>query len=74
MTKEGLITKIGETLGKLPKEKVLEVAEFADFVLKRFEDESLTEAIQMLANSSASFDFLSDEEDLYSTKDIKERY
>jgi hypothetical protein len=73
MNKQSIISKLEETLEKLPQEKVLEVADFADFILRKMEERSLTEGIQLLASKSTTFEYLLDEEDLYNEKDIKEK-
>jgi hypothetical protein len=63
MNKKGLINKTIEALEKLPEDKVNEVATFADFVLKRYEEQT-----------PDSFAFLHEEEDLYDESDLKEKY
>lgn len=74
MTKEALIQKTLGTLSQLPKEQVAEVADFADFILKKYENLSLTKGIEKLASKSKAYDFLKEEEDLYTVKDLKEKY
>lgn len=61
-------------LAKLSDQKLKEVADFAEFLLNKIEDRSLTEGIQQLAAGSNSFHFLEDEQDLYSSSDLKEIY
>lgn len=58
----------------LPEDKVVEISDFADFVLKRYEDMTLQKGMQELQSQSEVFDLLNDEEDLYSTDDIKEKF
>ncbi|MCB9347718.1 MAG: DUF2281 domain-containing protein [Lewinellaceae bacterium] len=41
MTKEGLINRTIETLEKLPEDKIHEIADFADFILKKYEEQIL---------------------------------
>ncbi|WP_183577290.1 hypothetical protein HDF18_11545 [Mucilaginibacter sp. X5P1] len=74
MTKEAIIEKTLRTLNVLPNEKAEEVADFADFIMKKYEDDSLQEGIQKIVEHSTAFNFLNDEEYLYSIKDIKEKY
>lgn len=74
MTREKLIEKTIDRLSKLPDQKLKEVSDFAEFLLSKIEDRSLTDGIQQLAADSKSFKFLEDEEDLYSTSDLKETY
>ena len=42
--------------------------------MKRFEDHSLTEGIKQLTSNSQVFDFLKNEEDVYSEADLKVLY
>ncbi len=74
MTREVLIQRTIDNLSKLPTQKLKEVSDFAEFLLSKLEDRLLTEGIQKLTNSSKSFQFLEDEEDLYSEADLKEKY
>ncbi|MCC6400680.1 MAG: hypothetical protein IT227_07950 [Flavobacteriales bacterium] len=69
-----LITRALEALRKLPADRAEQVVEFADFLLARFEDDQLRSGIRALAMEPGPLDFLRDEEDLYSTDDLKERY
>lgn len=74
MTKQGLISRTIETLEKLPEDKIHEIADFADFVLKKYEEQTLQRGIETLVSESDSFAFLHDEEDLYDERDLKEKY
>jgi hypothetical protein len=74
MKKQGLISKTIKTLEKLPEDKVNEIATFADFVLKKYEEQTLQKGIQSMVSESKSFAFLHDEEDLYDESDLKEKY
>ncbi len=74
MNKKGLINKTIEALEKLPEDKVNEVATFADFVLKRYEEQTLQRGIETIVSQSDSFAFLHEEEDLYDESDLKEKY
>lgn len=74
MTKKGLINRTVETLEKLPEDKIHEIADFADFVLKKYEEQILQKGIETLVSESDSFAFLHDEEDLYDESDLKEKY
>ena len=74
MTKKGLINRTIETLEKLPENKIHEIADFADFVLKKYEEQILQKGIETIISESTSFAFLHDEEDLYDESDLKERY
>lgn len=74
MTRQVLIQRTINNLSKLPDQKLKEVSDFAEFLLSKFEDRLLTEGIQKLTMSSKSFQFLEDEEDLYTEADLKEKY
>jgi len=74
MTRETLIKKTIDNLTKLPDNKLKEVSDFAEFLLNRIENKIITEGIQKLVTDSKSFQFLEDEEDLYSADDLKERF
>lgn len=74
MSKKDLIDKTVETLNKLPEDKLIEVSDFADFILKKNEDVQLLHGIAYLTSQSKSYQFLQEEEDLYTLEDIKETY
>jgi len=52
----------------------MEVNDFADFLLSKIDDKITLEGIQKLTSDSKAFDFLKDEENLYSVNDLKEKY
>jgi len=74
MTRQAIIERTIKAINRLPEDKAEEISEFADFVSKRYEEYQLTQGIQKLTANSQAFDFLNDEEDLYSLADIKELY
>ena len=74
MTRQAIIERTVQAINQLPQDKATEISDFADFVIKKYEEQSLTENIQKLVSDSKSFDFLRDEEELYSLTDLKERY
>jgi hypothetical protein len=74
MTKHILIDRALKSLNQLPEDKIKSVADFADFLLKRYEDEILSKGISKLVSDSKVYEFLENEEDLYSVNDLKERY
>ena len=71
MDKKAIIEKTLKAIEVLPLEKAGEISDFAEFMLKRFEEGLLSEAIQTLNSASASFDFLNEEEDEYNVSDLK---
>lgn len=74
MSKKELIEKTIAALKLLPADKVAEVSDFADLILQRTEDKLLTEGIAQLSAGSKSFEFLKEEEDLYTLNDVKAPY
>lgn len=74
LMKKDLISKTMEALEELPEEKVLQISEFADFLLKKHEDELIQKGIYKITEESESFSFLHEEEDLYTIKDLKKRF
>jgi hypothetical protein len=74
MTRQILIQKTLENISKLPDQKLKEVSDFAEFLLSKSEDQLITEGIQKLAMKSKAFQFLEEEEELYTEADLKEKY
>ena len=74
MTRNALIDKTVKNLKRLPDQKLKEVSDFTDFLLSQIEDRTIVEGIQKLTSESKSFNFLKEEEVLYNTKDLKEKY
>lgn len=74
MTREAIIQRTVNVINQLPQEKATEISDFADFVIKRYEDQVMTVSIQKLTSESKVFAFLNDEEDLYTLTDLKEHY
>ena len=74
MAKQKLIDRTVETLERLPEDKIHEVATFADFVLKKYQEQTLQRGIETILSESDSFAFLREEKDLYDENDLKEKY
>jgi hypothetical protein len=74
MTRETLIKKTIDNLSKLPDQKLKEVSDFAEFLINRIENQLMTEGIQELVSTSKVYQFLEDEEELYTVEDLKEKY
>ena len=72
MTKQLIIQKTLKAINQLPENKAEEISDFADFIARRYEEHLLIEGIQQLTSNSETFDFLKDEEDLYTEADLKE--
>lgn len=71
MTKEALIKETLQKLSDLPKEKIVEVLDFTDFLAKKHDESILLKGIVSLSSSSQVFDFLESEEEVYSKDDLK---
>lgn len=74
MTRQAIIERTIKAINQLPEDKAKQISEFADFVTKRHEEQILTLGIQQLTSNSKAFDFLDDEEELYSETDLEEVY
>lgn len=74
MSRSEIIEKTLNALNILPETKGEQVADFADFMVKKTEEQLLQEGIHHLMDNSAAFAFLKDEEDLYTLDDLKEKY
>jgi hypothetical protein len=66
MTKELLIKQTLKTLKKLPESRIKEVSDFAEFILKKNDEEVIQKGIEKMVSESDSFYFLNDEEGIYS--------
>ena len=74
MTRQIIIERTLKVINQLPEDKAIEISDFADFIFKRYEEHRLTKGIQKLVSESQTFDFLNNEEDIYSLADLKEVY
>jgi hypothetical protein len=74
MTKQTIIERTIHAINQLPLNKAEEIVDFVDFIIKRYEEQLLTQGIQQLASEDQTFDFLNQEEDLYTVSDLKEVY
>lgn len=74
MDRQFIIERTMKAINQLPDDKAAEISDFADFVFKRYEEYELTKGIQKMVSESQTFDFLNNEEDLYSLADLKEVY
>ena len=74
MMRESIINKTIKTLSKLPNDKVREVSDFTEYILKKYEEETMQHGIEKLTSDSNAFQFLNNEEDLYTVNDIIEKY
>jgi hypothetical protein len=74
MTRKAIIERTVQVINQLPMEKASEISDFADFLIKKYEEQLITENIQKLVTESKTFSFLGDEEEIYSVSDLKEKY
>ena len=74
MTRQAIIERTLKAINQLPEEKAEEISDFAEFMMKQYEEQQLSKGIQRLTANSQAFDFLNDEEDLYTEEDLKEEY
>jgi len=72
MQRQQVIEKTIEYLKVLPENKIEEALDYIEYLYNKNENAILTEGIIRLTAKSESFDFLKDEEDIYSINDIKE--
>jgi hypothetical protein len=74
MTRDAIIQKTVDVLSVLPADKIEEVSDFADYILKKYDERILQQEMHALIEQSDTFNFLKEEEDLYSISDLKEQY
>ena len=74
MMRETLINKTVKALSKLPNYKIKEVSDFTEYIFKKYEEETLQKGIEKLVSDSNAFQFLNEDEDLYTVNDIIEKY
>ena len=74
MERETIIDETVKKLNLLPMDKLRQVEDFVDFVISRIDDKLLVEGIQELTTDSKAFEYLNNEEELYSVNDLKEKY
>ena len=74
MSKQELIEKMINALQKLSADKVAEVSDFTEFILQRSEDKEITTGIGQLSVQTKSYQFLEEEEELYTLNDVKAPY
>ncbi|MBI2257551.1 MAG: hypothetical protein HYU67_01480 [Flavobacteriia bacterium] len=72
MTRAAIIQHTIQIINNLPEDKAIEISDFADFIAKKYNEETFLKEINNLNSTSSSFDFLNEEEELYTLKDIKE--
>ena len=74
MEREVLMERTISKIEQLPITRVREVNDFVEFIIRRTDDAMITEGLQQLMSCSNTYDFLYNEPDLYSVKDLKVRF
>lgn len=74
MTKKILIERTIKVINELPQDKAAEISDFAEFVFKRYEENEIMNGIKNMISKSHAFEFLNNEEEIYSIADLKEVY
>ncbi|MBY0435427.1 MAG: DUF2281 domain-containing protein [Cyclobacteriaceae bacterium] len=74
MTRELLIKSTLDSISKLPDNKIQEVSDYAEFLLSKLDDQIIASGIQKLIDENSTYQFLTDEEEIYTVNDLKERY
>ncbi len=74
MKHQAIAARTVNIINQLPQEKASQIADFADFIIKKYEDHMLAENMPQLVTENKAFSFLNEDEDLYSLSDLKERY
>lgn len=74
MTKQAIIERTLKAINLLPEDKAEEISNFADFIFKQYEESQITEGIQTLVSIDKAYDFLEEDEDLYTLDDFKGIY
>jgi|9_EtaG_2_1085328.scaffolds.fasta_scaffold154978_2 hypothetical protein len=74
MEKANLIQDTVDILDRMSDEKIQEVKDYASYILKKYEEDMLQNGLTQLANQSQTYQFLEEEEDLYTVEDLKFKY
>ncbi len=74
MKRDALINDTFEKIKKLPDTKIKQVNDFAEFLLSKIDDKVIQEGMQKLSSDSKAFEYLKNEETIYSVNDLKEKY
>jgi hypothetical protein len=74
MTRKLIIERTVNAINQLPEDKAVEISDFAEFIIKRYEEQCITEGVQNLISNSQSFAFLAEEEEIYTVADLKKVY
>jgi len=71
MTKKTLLKQAGDKLEKLPPDKIIEVMDFAEFLIAKTEAGLQNETLLKIAATSNAFAFVNEDKVEYTLADIK---
>lgn len=74
IAKEKIIERTLYAINHLPDSMANEISLYAESLLKKNEENTISQGIQEITSSDSSFAFLNQEEDLYTINDLKEVY
>jgi hypothetical protein len=74
MNRQVIIESTINKIRQLPDMEIKQLNDFADFLLSKIDNRIIQEGIQKIISDSKSFEYLKNEEDLYSVNDLKETY
>lgn len=74
MTKQAIIEHTVQVINQLPEEKAEQIVDFADFLFRRYEEQLLAKSIEHYTEKGEAFQFLMEDEVVYSKADVKELF
>ena len=74
MEREQLIKQTTQRINLLPDKKLRDLADYVEFLLQKKTDRKLVKDLTELTSSSATFNFLEEEEELYGDSDLIEKF
>jgi hypothetical protein len=74
MSRAELIEKTVSNLEMMSDKQLKEISDFAEFLLMKRNSESLSSDISSANTASKSYQFLEEDEDIYTLTDVKEVY
>ena len=74
MSKDEIINETLEILHKLPEQKANEVRLILTKYYEKMDEDIFERGFEKLVNESESYDFLNEEEEVYTVNDVIEKY
>jgi uncharacterized membrane-anchored protein YjiN (DUF445 family) len=71
LTRQSIIEKTVNAINQLPPDKAVEISDFAEFLIRKYDEHILTKGIEKLVSEGHTFDFLREDEVEYSVEDLK---